>query len=923
MNKETDNNYYCFVSKYLQLCEYIVKLKEFKKRRRTMKRLKKSVATVLAFVMVWSLMSLQSFGATITKSTTWNFTKWTAQTLTNDYSYDNLTVTATSAKTVSINSGINLGGGGAVDYRSIAFTATGPCTISVNAKGGSTTRYLVLANSNGAEYGRIATGSSYGTGTFNYTGVGENLYIYSAGSGITLSSMSLTYSTTAHKKGDVNNDGKVDKADAAIVLKHINGVSTITDADQLAAANYNNDGVVNALDAVAILNNQYVPEETTETTTEGVALDTVAGYEPSGVTPDGVAEVVYQSDTDDYLLKDTSTNCSATWKNSFDTISSGKVTITGYATPSKASSKWAFARVLGNDSDGNSVYFALGTDADKNISLCLSDGTNVSTDLAITANQKYTYEFVVDLDMGAVQLTVNGKTVTGSITAKSINAIYNVTAVSDNARNLTVSKPVVKLGSDVVITTTTETTTETTTTTTTETTTVNTADGVEVKDYSSLATALNTANAKIYVMNDIDCEDQIKLSKGEQSIIGVPDENGVLPVLNFENMVGKGTDIINASSSDGDVGLRITSKDNVVRNLVIEYAHDNGIQIKGSEVTGNEVKNCILRYNNDSGMQITGGAYNNAVENIYSYRNCDVYTLGSNADGFAVKLSAGPEEVTSASEFQNSKNTFVNCYSWENSDDGWDSFDYPSSKQNFNPNRWTYKNVYENCICWGNGSAPLQLGYTDYVNGKTLDENLPVIRRIKALVSSDVYNSFVNDYNNGNLGSRTMSSSTYLSTLDSKLSVSIPSSKGTLSITNYCSSSNWGGNPNGFKLGSAYTQSISERTLVNCISFDHTSAGFDKNNAKCNVELKNCLSFDNGYNYHLSGTTAKAFSNVLGWNYSKSDDLPTAGSGVAVKVSKPSNYSTIETNVRNASDELVSWAKNNTVNPSGIFSQIF
>ena len=179
-----------------------------------------------------------------------------------------------------------------------------------------------------------------------------------------------------------------------------------------------------------------MPEETTETTTEGVALDTVAGYEPSGITPDGVAEVVYQSDTDDYLLKDTSTNCSATWKNSFETISSGKVTIAGYATPSKASSKWAFTRILGTDSEGNSVYFALGTDADKNISLCLSDGTYVSTDLAITANQKYTYEFVVDLDMGAVQLTVNGKTVTSPITAKSINAVYNVTAVSDNARTL-------------------------------------------------------------------------------------------------------------------------------------------------------------------------------------------------------------------------------------------------------------------------------------------------------------------------------------------------------------------------------------------------------------------------------------------------------------------------------------------------------
>ena len=892
MNKETDNNYYCFVSKYLQLCEYIVKLKEFKKRRRTMKRLKKSVATVLAFVMVWSLMSLQSFGATITKSTTWNFTKWTAQTLTNDYSYDNLTVTATSAKTVSINSGINLGGGGAVDYRSIAFTATGPCTISVNAKGGSTTRYLVLANSNGAEYGRIATGSSYGTGTFNYTGVGENLYIYSAGSGITLSSMSLTYSTSAHKKGDVNNDGKVDKADAAIVLKHINGVSTITDADQLAVANYNNDGVVNALDAVAILNNQYVPEETTETTTEGVALDTVAGYEPSGVTPDGVAEVIYQSDTDDYLLKDTSTNCSATWKNSFDTISSGKVTITGYATPSKASSKWAFARVLGNDSDGNSVYFALGTDADKNISLCLSDGTNVSTDLAITANQKYTYEFVVDLDMGAVQLTVNGKTVTGSITAKSINAIYNVTAVSDNARNLTVSKPVVKLCSDVVITTTTETTTETTTTTTTETTTVNTADGVEVKDYSSLATALNTTNAKIYVMNDIDCEDQIKLSKGEQSIIGVPDENGVLPVLNFENMVGKGTDIINASSSDGDVGLRITSKDNVVRNLVIEFAHDNGIQIKGSGVTGNEIKNCILRYNNDSGMQITGGAYNNAVENIYSYRNCDVYTLGSNADGFAVKLSAGPEEVTSASEFQNSKNTFVNCYSWENSDDGWDSFDKTTSG-------YTKDLSYEECACWNNGNPDIFTGKYDYENGNALDTNLYLVELI-----SNQDKNFVSNYNKGNFSLPTDSF--------------INTSAGKINLSSW-TGSNYDGNPNGFKFGSAYTDKTSLRTVKNCLSFGHGRKGFDNNNSTVKASFENCVSFDNGYNYYFPTFSVSKASDMLGFNGKSKDKVP---SSVSVTTPTDSAQKSIRSKVEATRKSIVSQCNNNVI-PGEVYFNIY
>ena len=43
MNKETDNNYYCFVSKYLQLCEYIVKLKELKKGGELLKDSKKAL----------------------------------------------------------------------------------------------------------------------------------------------------------------------------------------------------------------------------------------------------------------------------------------------------------------------------------------------------------------------------------------------------------------------------------------------------------------------------------------------------------------------------------------------------------------------------------------------------------------------------------------------------------------------------------------------------------------------------------------------------------------------------------------------------------------------------------------------------------------------------------------------------------------
>lgn len=902
-----------------------------------MSKLRKKCAYLLVFSLICTFLNIPIFGQTIENSTQWNFTQMSSQTLTSDYSYEGLTIKATSAKPVSIGSELNLKGGGSADYRNIVFTATGPCSITINCKGGSPDRYLVLAKADGTEYGRITAGASYAQGTFNYTGIGEELYIYSAGSGISLTSMTLTYSTSACIKGDVNNDSYVNEKDAALIFKHITGVKTITDTDKLTAANYNNDAVIDSLDAILILNNQ-TKEDSTETTTEtttqntentesttGLVLNSSSGYTPDTVTPDGTAEVVYQSASDDYLLKDTSSNCSAVWTNTFNPVSSGKVVISGYATPSKASSKWAFVQILGNDESGVISKVSLCSDASKNIALCLNDGSYVSSTMAITAGQKYTYEFIIDLDTGTVQLTVNGTVLTGTTSAKTIYGIYNVTAVADTARNLVVSKPKVVLGSDVVITTTTEATTETTTKTTTESTestTVNTADGTEVKDFTSLTSALSNSNAKVYVMNDIDCTAQIKLSKGSQSIVGVPDENGVLPVLNFANMTGS-RDIINQSSSDGDVGLRITSKGNTVHNLVVEFAHDNGIQIKGSEVTGNDIKNCILRYNNDSGIQITGGAYNNTVENIYSYRNCDVYTRGGNADGFAVKLSAGPAEVSSASEFQNSKNTFVNCYAWENSDDGWDSFDYPSTQQNFNPNRWTYKNTYDNCMCWGNGSGAIQFGYSDYINSRTLDENLPGIRRIKALVSDSIYTSFVTDFNNGNLGSRTLSTSTYLSKLDSLLSISIPTDKGNKTITELCASGTWGGNPNGFKLGSAYTQKISERTLTNCIAFDHSSAGFDKNNSACNVELSNCLSFDNGYNYHLSGMTATAFSNVYGWNYSKSDDLPTGASGVTVKVSKPSNYDTIETNVRNSADELVNWAESNTVNPSGIFGEIF
>lgn len=722
--------------------------------------------------------------------------------------------------------------------------------------------------------------------------------------------------STGRILGDVDGNGSVDEGDAALVLKHINGVSLITDEMTKLAADYTGNGNIDLLDAIAILNHKYTPPVT-------VALTSTDDYTTTDST--GSVGVIYQSATDDYLLSDTSTSAAAFWTNTFDAISSGVVTISGYATPSTPASKWAFVRAVGTDSNGSEVSFSFGTDTAKNLALGFTANgatSYTSTSTASAADTKYTYKLVIDLSSGSVTLTINGSTtLTGTTTATSISSIVSTTSVGSK-RNLVVSKPVVTAGGSGTATA----VTTTTTTTTTEATTIDTSDGKEVSNYSQLTSALNELNAKVYVTADISCDDQLKLSSGSQSIIGVPDENGKLPSLNFVNMTGTGKVLTQEKSGDGDAGISISAGSNTLKNLIIESARDNGVLIKGASAQDNTIENCILRYNNDSGMQITGGACNNTVKNVYSYRNCDVFTLGSNADGFAVKLGAGP---STASEMSSAKNTFENCYSWENSDDGWDSYDKETQSY------WTYKNEYTDCMCWGNGSAAIQLGYSDYVNSRSLDENLPLIKRIKDSVSdSSAYTAFVTAFNSGNLGSRSMTESEFITAVNNNINVSLSwgiysgntiSESGSDNVSTFCSK--WKGNPNGFKMGSKYTQTASERTLSKCISFDHGSKGFDQNNDsshKYKVYLSNCLSFDNGINYALNNTTAYQFDNVISCG-TGSNNLPSAASGVTVALTKlsSSDATSAENNVRTAAETIRQSAYNNTFVDTGIFSTVF
>ena len=242
------------------------------------------------------------------------------------------------------------------------------------------------------------------------------------------------------------------------------------------------------------------------------------------------------------------------------------------------------------------------------------------------------------------------------------------------------------------------------------------SNGVTVSTYNDLRSAISkvekAGGGKVYVKgNKIACDWQIALSKANANvqIIGVQNADGSYPELNLSDFMAK---YIGKASSDAAAGVRISGSNYTLQNLIIEHAPDNGIQIRGKSAGNNKVSNCIVRYNNDAGLQVTADAYRNTIEAVYSYRNCDVYTRGGNADGFAPKLGAG------------SGNTFTYCYAWDNSDDGWDSFDKAGDV--------TPDITYTNCAVWNNGNSDVFTGKYDFDHKKALDENLHLVQLIKA-----------------------------------------------------------------------------------------------------------------------------------------------------------------------------------------------
>ncbi|MEN3070383.1 right-handed parallel beta-helix repeat-containing protein [Uliginosibacterium sediminicola] len=111
------------------------------------------------------------------------------------------------------------------------------------------------------------------------------------------------------------------------------------------------------------------------------------------------------------------------------------------------------------------------------------------------------------------------------------------------------------------------------------------------------------------------------------------------------------------------------------KGIGITRAGYQGVYVTGAH---NTFENCAFYENRNSGLEINkGGAYTRVI-NSDAYRNYDPKKNGSMADGFASKQAQGPG------------NYFYGCRAWENSDDGWDTYD--SAEAVVIEHSWSFRN---------------------------------------------------------------------------------------------------------------------------------------------------------------------------------------------------------------------------------------
>ena len=206
---------------------------------------------------------------------------------------------------------------------------------------------------------------------------------------------------------------------------------------------------------------------------------------------------------------------------------------------------------------------------------------------------------------------------------------------------------------------------------------------------------------------------------------------------------------------------------------------------------------------------------------------------------------------------------------------------------------------YTYCAVWNNGNPDVFTGKYDFDNGNSLDENLLLVQLIEAQDSS-----FATNYANGQFSLPTNSF--------------IQTDAGTISLSAWTGSS-YDGNPNGFKLGSAYSNSSATRTLSYCLAFDESKKGFDNNNSSVTGNFNHCIAFDNGYNYYIQPLTITGWSAVYSFSGTSSDKLP---SGYSVSTPSTSTQSSIRSTVESTKNAIIASCQANKI-PGKVTFNIF
>lgn len=138
-------------------------------------------------------------------------------------------------------------------------------------------------------------------------------------------------------------------------------------------------------------------------------------------------------------------------------------------------------------------------------------------------------------------------------------------------------------------------------------------------------------------------------------------------------------------------GLSVTGSHWYLKGIAVTRAGYHGAYVTGSN---NTFENTAFYDNRNTGLEINKGGANNLVLNSDAWRNYDPKKNGGMADGFAAKQTQG------------AGNRFVGCRAWENSDDGYDTFDSPQAV--VIERSWAFRNglnLWNDSAFVGNGNG--------------------------------------------------------------------------------------------------------------------------------------------------------------------------------------------------------------------------